>query len=218
MSVSPFLDHICFLAAFSFPVSTGRPSAPLVSRGRKKSQPSACVGIACSGRPRCTRRRRVPCPSGSRSISTVLDPGGTIGLSLQPQVKTTRRDGITSTNFPSTTSLSFMKSTWNVPPARGSSWASFPFQRTYSLGWVSSRKTVSGRAAMVMTRSIAFVSTVTAHPPLFFLLRRLFQEAQALVPVGLQIRAQLGDALGPRPVEALCAIPSLAQETRLLQH
>src|SRR5687768_4480319 len=111
-----------------------------------------------------------------------------------------------------------MKSTWNSPPARGSSWASFPFQRTYSLGSVSSRKTVSGRAAMVMTRSIAFVSTVTTRPPLFFLLRRLFQEAQALVPVGLQIRAQLGDALGPRPVEALCAIPSLAQETRLLQH
>src|SRR5687768_10410691 len=110
-----------------------------------------------------------------------------------------------------------MKSTWNVPPARGSSWASFPFQRTYSFGSVSSRKTVSGRAAMVITFSIAFVSTVTTVPPLFFLLRRLFQEAQVLVPVGLEVGAQLGDAVGPRPVQALCAVPSLAHEARLLQ-
>src|SRR2546427_10674945 len=71
---------------------------------------------------------------------------------------------------------------------------------------------------MVMTFSIAFVSTVTTRPPLFFLLRRMLQQAQVLVPIRLQVGPQLRDALGPRPIQAPRAVPSLSHQARLLQY
>lgn len=40
----------------------------------------------------------MPSPSISSSIATVVDPGGTLGCPLQPQVNRTSRSGTTSTN------------------------------------------------------------------------------------------------------------------------
>src|SRR5437899_3359299 len=71
---------------------------------------------------------------------------------------------------------------------------------------------------MVMTFSIAFVCTVTTRPPLFFLLRRLLQQAQVLVPIRLKVGPQLRDALRPRPIQAPRPVPSLTHQARLLQH
>src|SRR5439155_2270583 len=160
----------------------GRPSATSESRPRKKSQPSACCPTPSSGSPRCTRRSRVPRPAGSRSISTVLDPGGTVASPSQPHVNTTRRLGTTSTYRPEATCLGSANCTRNVPPFVGSSSAIRPFHRTYSTGSVNSRNTVSGDASIVIVRSMTLVSTAMPAPPLFFLLRGGLQRAKARVP------------------------------------
>src|SRR2546426_7892811 len=164
------------------------------------------------------RRSRVPVPSRSRSISTVLVPGGTTSLPSQPQVKTTRRPGMTSTNLPAAMSLVPANSTRKVPPGRGSSSASLPFQRTYSTGSVKSRNTVSGGAWIVMTRSMTFVSTAMLGPPLLlFLLRGGLQRPKAVVPERFEVRAELGDGLRARAVQALRATPAFGHEAGLLQ-
>src|SRR2546426_1372951 len=174
--------------------------------------------MAPSGSPRWTRRSRVPVPSRSRSISTVLVPAGTTSLPSQPQVKTTRRPGTTSTNLPLTMSLVLANSTRNVPPGRGSSSASLPFQRTYCTGSVRRRNTVSGGAWIVMIRSMTFVSTAMPCPPLLFLLLRgCLQRPKALVPERFEISAELGDRLRARAIQALRAASALGHEARLLQ-
>src|SRR5438093_1578776 len=71
---------------------------------------------------------------------------------------------------------------------------------------------------MVMTFSIAFVSTVTTGPPLFFLLGCPLEQSKVLVPIRLKVGPQLRDALGARPIQAPRAVPSLAHQARLLQH
>src|SRR5438105_5954723 len=109
-------------------------------------------------------------------------------------------------------------STRNLPPARGSSSASFPFQRTYWTGSVRSRKTVSGDASIVITRSMTFVSTAMLAPPLLlFAFSRGFQGAQALRPVRLERSPELSDRLGPRAVQALRSVPPLGHQTGLPQ-
>src|SRR5437867_3625698 len=173
--------------------------------------------MASSGRPRCTRWSRVPLPAGVRSISTVLVPGGICSLPSQPHVNTTRRPGTTSTNLPATMSLLFANSTRILPPGRGSSSASLPFHRTYCTGSVRRRKTVSGEAAIVISRSMTLVSTAMPCPPLLFLLRGGLQRAKAVVPERLESGAELRQGLGARAVEAPRAIAPFCHEARLLQ-
>src|SRR5438067_10297681 len=197
----------------------GRPSATSPSRARKRSQPSACDCTPSSGSPRWTRRSRVPPALGSRSISTVLDPGGTISLPSQPQVKTTRRSRTTSTYLPAAMSFALPNSTRNPPPRRGSSSARLPFHRTYWTGSVSRRKTVSGDASIVITRSMTFVSrAMPPGPPLLlFAFRGGFQRTQTLGPEDFEGRPELGDGLGPRAVEALGPLAPLGDEAGLFQ-
>src|SRR5438067_5088432 len=109
-------------------------------------------------------------------------------------------------------------STWKTPPGFASSCARRPFQRTYSVGSVRSRKTVSGGAWIVIVRSMTLVSTAmfAAPPPFFFLLGGGLQRAKAVVPEPLEIRAKLGDRLGLRAVEALGAVTALGHEPGLL--
>ena len=69
--------------------------------GRNWSQPTAWPSTLSAGRPRWRSRTSVPSPSAARSTSTVLAPGGTGSpAASQPQVKTTRRGGSTSTYVP----------------------------------------------------------------------------------------------------------------------
>src|SRR5207302_4783974 len=92
-----------------------------------------------------------------------------------------------------------------------------PLPPEYSTGSVNSRNTVSGDASIVIVRSMTLVSTAMPAPPLFFLLRRGLQRAKARIPEVLEIRAQLRDRLGSRPVEALRAALALGHKVRLLE-
>src|SRR5438445_2772837 len=138
-------------------------------------------------------------------------------VALPPHVNTTRRLGTTSTYRPEATCLGSANCTRNVPLFVGSSSAIRPFHRTYSTGSVNSRNTVSGDASIVIVRSMTLVSTAMPAPPLFFLLRGGLQRAKARIPEVLEIRAQLRDRLGSRPVEALRAALALGHKVRLLE-
>ena len=94
------------------------------------------------------RRTSVAAPSGVSVISTLLEPGGTGEPSFsQPQVKTTRRGGSSTTYSPRATSVPLRSQRYR-PPGRGSSSAVMPFQSTSFAGSVKNGKIVSGLASM----------------------------------------------------------------------
>src|SRR5207248_356079 len=67
------------------------------------------------------------------------------------------------------------------------------------------------------TASMTFAATARPCSSLsLFALRRGLQRPEALVPESVQVRAELGDRLGPRPVEALGPVPALGHEACLL--
>src|SRR2546423_6871019 len=89
-----------------------------------------------------------------------------------------------------------------VPPGRGSSSASIPFQRTMRTGSVKKPKIVSGRAAMRTSRSTTsagFAST-TPDPPLLQL-GLLLEAGELLVPEFLDEAAQPRQAPPPGAIQ-----------------
>src|SRR3989440_1518878 len=103
------------------------------------------------------------------------------------------------------------------PPGRGSSEAVSPIQRIALSGSTRNCQTVSGLAAIAISRSTEVVSVVASIllPLLSFCLD--LERVEALVPELLQERLQLREPLGPRPVEAPGAVAALAHEAGLLQ-
>src|SRR5207248_6701106 len=78
-------------------------------------------------------------------------------------------------------------------------------------------QTVSGLAAIAISRSTEVVSVVASMRLCLLSFRLGLEGVEALVPELLQERLQLREPLGSRPVEALRAVASLAHEARLLQ-
>src|SRR5213080_4294415 len=90
-----------------------------------------------------------------------------------------------------------------MPPGRGSSCASMPFQRSMRTGSVKKPKMVSGRAAMRTSRSTtsAGLGSATPAPPLFQL-GLLLEAGELLIPELLDEGAQLGQPLRPGAVQS----------------
>src|SRR3981081_2724029 len=84
-------------------------------------------------------------------------------------------------------------------------------------GSPSSSHTVSGFAAITSSRSTA-VSVAFATLLLLLSFGLSLQRLELLVPEAVEKRSQLGEPLWARSIEALCAVPPLVHETRLLQH
>src|SRR3954469_9971089 len=113
-------------------------------------------------------------------------------------------DGITSMRY--------------APPGRTSDVTSWPIQRRCFSGSTRKPHTVSGLAAIAISRSITTCSAVLAMLAPFFLFRLALQRLQPLVPELLEEGLQLDEPLRTRAVEAPGAVASLAHEPRLLQH
>src|SRR6478609_7014932 len=146
------------------------------------------------------RRRCVPSPSGSSSTSTVLAPGlVTESSASQPQVKTARRGGSSSTYSPLATSRPLM-SQWKTPPGRGSSSAERPIHWIILSGSVKKSKTVSGPAAIRTSTSVAFAVSAFATfvPPLLLQLGGQLQPLETIGPELVQEVAQAAERLGLR--------------------
>src|ERR671925_1433426 len=103
------------------------------------------------------------------------------------------------------------------PPGRASSEAVSPIQRVAFSGSTRNCQTVSGLAAIAISRSTVVVSVVASMLLCLLSFCLGLEDVEALRPELLQKRLQLGEPLGPRPVEALRAVASLAHEARLLQ-
>src|SRR5437867_13197567 len=148
--------------------------------------------------PRWMSRTWVPSPSGVRVTSTVLEPGGTAWSSSQPNVKTTREYGTTSTNSPRRRAWVLMSSAYE-PPGRGSASARDPIQRTILFGSTKKANTVSGVAAMRVSLTTALISlTVTGGSlrVLSVVFGGFFQVVERVVPEVAQPCAELPQALG----------------------
>src|SRR3954451_17202498 len=177
-----------------------------------------CRTASASGSPRWANRSRVPSPSGTRSISTVLVPAAT-GLGepgSQPHVHTRRLGGSSTTNTPAAT-LPDRTSSRYWPPGRTSNSASLPIQRTALSGSVRKPHTVSGLAAIATSRSMAVVSVVVCMLALLLAFRFALEGVEAVVPECVQERPDALEPLGSRPVQALGAVASLVHEPGLLQ-
>src|SRR4051812_2954122 len=110
-----------------------------------------------------------------------------------------------------------MTSTRYRPPGFGSDQDCMPIHDDAFSGSTSSSHTVSGLAAITNSRSTT-VSVAFATLLLLLSLGLSLERLELLVPEAVEKRFQLGEPLWARPVEALCAIPPLMHETRLLQH
>src|SRR5215213_5662946 len=108
-----------------------------------------------------------------------------------------------------------------MPPGWGSSSALRPFQSTIFSGSVKNSNTVSGRAAILTSRSTTVAtsgcSTATS-PPSFLVLCGDLQALEPLAPERFQERPQIVEAFAPDAVEALGALPPLAHEPGVLEH
>src|SRR5207248_6910268 len=89
------------------------------------------------------------------------------------------------------------------PPGRGSNEAVWPIQRTAFSGSTRNCHTVSGLAAIAISRSTEVVSVVASMLLLLLSLGLGLEGVEALVPELLQERLQLLEPLGSRPVGAL---------------
>src|SRR5919201_2083346 len=114
-----------------------------------------------------------------------------------------------------------------MPPGRASSSALRPFHCTIFSGSTKNSNTVSGRAAILISRSTTVAtsggSTATS-PPSLFEFGRVLQTLEAFVPERFEKRPQIGEALGtkpvepPRPFSPLRHEPRLAQDAQVLRH
>src|SRR5215208_187812 len=102
-----------------------------------------------------------------------------------------------------------------MPPGCGSRSASRPFHSTIFSGSVKNSNTVSGRAAILTSRSTTVAtsgwSTATS-PPSFLVLCGDLQALEPVAPERFQERPQILEAFAPDAVEALRALPALADE------
>src|SRR4029079_12543084 len=107
-----------------------------------------------------------------------------------------------------------------MPPGWGSRSASRPFHRTIFSGSVKNSNTVSGRAAILTSRSTTVAtsgwSTATS-PPSFLMLCGDFQALEPVAPERFQECPQTLEALAPHAVEALRAFAPLAHEPRTFE-
>src|SRR5436190_2293501 len=108
-------------------------------------------------------------------------------------------------------------STRNGPPGRASKSSAVPHQDDCSAGSTSSFQTVSGRAAIVSSRSSVNVSVALSILPLLSF-GILLQRVEPLAPESVEERLQVGEPLWAGTVEALRAVPALVHKTRLLQN
>src|SRR5205085_11319311 len=92
-----------------------------------------------------------------------------------------------------------------------------PIQRTAFSGSTRNCQTVSGLAAIAISRSTVVVSVVASMLLCLLSLGLRLEGVEALVPELLQERLQLCEPLGPRAVEAPGAVASLGHEAGLLQ-
>src|SRR6266576_292716 len=104
-----------------------------------------------------------------------------------------------------------------MPPARGSSSASIPIQRMSFCGSTKNSQTVSGLASIPIVRSYTAVSVTASMLLALLLLCFAFECLEPDVPEPLEEIPELDEPFGTRPVEASCAVASLAHEPRLLQ-
>src|SRR5438270_12030885 len=102
------------------------------------------------------------------------------------------------------------------PPGRASNEAVWPIQRIALSGSTRNCQTVSGLAAIAISRSTEVSVVVSMLLPLLSFGLGL-EGVEAFVPELLQERLQLREPLGSRPVEAPGAVASLAHEAGLLQ-
>src|SRR4029079_5014652 len=104
-----------------------------------------------------------------------------------------------------------------MPPGWGSRSASRPFHKTIFSGSVKNSNTVSGRAAILTSRSTTVAtsgwSTATS-PPSLLVLRGDLQAFEPVAPERFQERPQIFEAFAPDAVEALGALAPLAHEHR----
>src|SRR5262245_35647588 len=107
-----------------------------------------------------------------------------------------------------------------MPPGRGSSSADMPIHRHAFSGSTKNSHTVSGRAAIAMSRSIAvavsLLVVLTAAP--FFAFRLAPESVEAVVPQLLEERPQRHEALGPHAVHAPRALAAHLDEPRNAEH
>src|SRR6187200_2706121 len=107
-----------------------------------------------------------------------------------------------------------------MPPGCGSRLAPRPFHSTILSGSVKNSNTVSGRAAILTSRSTTVAtsgwSTATS-PPSLLVLRGDLQALEPVAPERFQERPQVFEAFASDAVETLGALAPLAHEPRTLQ-
>src|SRR5919109_901436 len=108
-----------------------------------------------------------------------------------------------------------------MPPGRASRSALRPFHCTIFSGSMKKSNTVSGRAAILISRSTAAAtsgcSTATT-PPSLFEFRRHLEPLEPLVPEGLDERAEVGKAFRPHPIKPPRPFASLGEKSGSLEH
>src|SRR3954452_17862587 len=108
-----------------------------------------------------------------------------------------------------------------MPPGLGSRSASRPFHSTILSGSVKNSNTVSGRAAILTSRSTTVAtsgwSTATS-PPSLLVLRGDLQAFEPVAPERFQERPQVFEAFAPDAVKTLGALAPLAHEPGVLEH
>src|SRR5918999_3572363 len=172
---------------------------------------------SASSNPVCANRTSVPSPSGTSSTSIRVEPGST-GLGLpgsHPQVQTSRRGRSTSTNSPRAT-LPEITSTRYSPPGRGSRLAERPIQRVAFSGSTKNSQTVSGRAAIVISRRTA-VSVLASILLPFLEFRLALQRLEPHVPELLEELPDRREAVGSHAVHAPGSVAPLLHQSGLLQ-
>src|SRR4029077_5274350 len=108
-----------------------------------------------------------------------------------------------------------LNDTWNVPPARGSRCAARPFHFTYSRGSVSSGNTVSGDAAMSITRSMTSTSVLMASLLTLGALGRGLQPGELYVPERREVGAELLHRGAACPVDAAPPVAPERHQSRI---
>src|SRR5262245_45409004 len=105
----------------------------------------------------------------------------------------------------------------HAPPGRGSRVTLMPIHRAAFSGSTRNSHTVTGLAAMAISRSSATVSTVLSILSPLLVLGFALERLQAVAPDLVEERLQLAEPLRPRPVAALRSVPSLVHQTGRLQ-
>src|SRR5437667_7556172 len=104
------------------------------------------------------------------------------------------------------------------PPGHGSSTASMPIHRTIFAGSVRNSNTTDGGASILISRSTSsalVLASLIPAPVVGFDLA--LEDLEVLAPEVVQERAQLGQTLGPRSIDASGAVSALTHEAGIAQ-